>query len=78
MLGQGNALPLSFPDERTFKFSESAHSGQHEAMGEARFSFDVWGSRVEVKGLPEGIVLHRGTRPSLADIAELDRLRRTK
>ncbi|MCO4251222.1 amylo-alpha-1,6-glucosidase [Pseudarthrobacter raffinosi] len=50
---------------------------ENVAMGEARFSFDVWGSRVEVKGLPEGIVLHRGTRPSLADIAELDRLRRT-
>jgi glycogen debranching enzyme len=44
-------------------------------MGGSRFSFKVSGSRVEVKDLPEGIVLHRGMRPSLADLAELDRLR---
>jgi glycogen debranching enzyme len=31
-----------------------------------------------VKGLPEDIVLHRGLRPSLADLAELDRLRPTE
>jgi hypothetical protein len=47
-------------------------------MGGARFSFKVSGSRVEVADLPEGIVLHRGMRPSLADLAELDRLRPTE
>lgn len=51
---------------------------ENVALGEARFSFDVSGSRVEVKGLPEDIVLHRGLRPSLADLAELDRLRPTE
>jgi glycogen debranching enzyme len=50
---------------------------ENVALGEARFSFDVSGSRVDVKGLPDGIVLHRGMRPSLADLAELDGLRLT-
>ncbi|MDQ1060835.1 glycogen debranching enzyme [Arthrobacter globiformis] len=51
---------------------------ENVAMGEARFTFDVSGSQVTVEGLPEGIKVHRGMRPSLADTAELDRLRRTK
>jgi glycogen debranching enzyme len=45
------------------------------ALGGARFTFNVSGSAVEVTDLPEGIVLHRGMRPSLADLEELDRLR---
>ncbi|WP_314192452.1 glycogen debranching N-terminal domain-containing protein [uncultured Arthrobacter sp.] len=47
-------------------------------MGGSRFSFKVSGSRVEVEDLPEGIVLHRGMRPSLADVDQLDRLRATE
>ena len=46
-------------------------------VGAARFTFNVSGSGVEVTDLPEGIVLHRGMRPSLADLEELDRLRPT-
>jgi hypothetical protein len=30
LLGQGDALPLAFPDEGAFEFGEGTHDGQHE------------------------------------------------
>ncbi|MFE4080344.1 glycogen debranching N-terminal domain-containing protein [Paenarthrobacter sp. YIM B13468] len=46
------------------------------SVGRARLSVEVSGTRVTVEGLPEGIALHRGTRPSFGDPLELDRLSR--
>ncbi|MBT2512099.1 glycogen debranching N-terminal domain-containing protein [Arthrobacter sp. ISL-30] len=37
-------------------------------------TLDVTGSRVSLKGLPDGMVLHRGIRPSLADLVERGKL----
>jgi glycogen debranching enzyme len=51
---------------------------ENVAMGDARFTLDLSGSHVSMEGLPEGITVHRGMRPSLADIVELERLRRKK
>lgn len=51
---------------------------ENVALGEAYFSFDVFGSQIKVEGLPEGIVLRRGTRPSLADVQGRDRLRQAE
>jgi glycogen debranching enzyme len=47
------------------------------ALGGARVTIDVSGTRAAVAGLPDGMVFHRGTRPPLADLVELDGLRRT-
>ena len=44
-------------------------------VGGARVTLDVSGSHVTVEGLPQGLVFRRGTRPSLDDFAELNRLR---
>lgn len=46
-------------------------------IGEARVTLDVSGSRVDVAGLPEGMVHRRGTRPPLTDLVDLSGLRRT-
>lgn len=48
---------------------------ENVAFGEASFSFDVFGSQMKVEGLPEGTVLHRGIRPTLADVQERARPR---
>lgn len=37
-------------------------------LGGSRVTIDVLGSEVAVSGLPDGIVLHRGARPSLGDL----------
>ena len=41
-------------------------------VGQARVTLDVSGSRVSMEGLPDGMVLRRGSRPPLADFAGLD------
>lgn len=46
-------------------------------IGEARVTLDVSGSRVNVEGLPEGMVHRRGTRPPLTDLVDLSGLRRS-
>lgn len=43
-------------------------------VGEARLTVDVSGASVTVKGLPEGMVFHRGARPSLAGPVQLGHL----
>jgi glycogen debranching enzyme len=45
-------------------------------VGAARVTVDISGTRAAVEGLPEGMVFHRGTRPPLADLGELEVLRR--
>jgi len=56
------ALPESWGDMHSTNLS----------VGGARVTIDVSGSQATVEGLPEGIVLHKGTRPQLADLLELD------
>jgi glycogen debranching enzyme len=47
-------------------------------VGEARITVDVSGDSVAVEGLPEGMVFHKGARPSLADLVEREHLRRAE
>jgi glycogen debranching enzyme len=44
------------------------------ALGGARFTANVSGPEVAVTGLPEGITVHRGMRPSFGDLEEPERL----
>ncbi|ASN20050.1 amylo-alpha-1,6-glucosidase [Arthrobacter sp. YN] len=39
-------------------------------VGGGRVTIDVSATTASIQGLPEGIVFHRGTRPSLADLVE--------
>jgi len=41
-------------------------------VGGASVTMDVSGSHVRVEGLPEGIAFHKGTRPLLVDLLEMD------
>ncbi len=45
-------------------------------VGPARVTVDISGTQAAVEGLPEGMVFHGGTRPPLANVAELEMLRR--
>jgi glycogen debranching enzyme len=47
-------------------------------VGDARVTVDVSGTSVTVDGLPEGMLFHRGIRPSSGSRGGLRRLRRTK
>ncbi|MDR7159768.1 hypothetical protein J2X42_002484 [Arthrobacter sp. BE255] len=38
-------------------------------MAGGRITIDVSGSQATIQGLPEGMVLHHGTRPWMADLA---------
>ncbi|MFD1214745.1 hypothetical protein ACFQ36_22215, partial [Arthrobacter sp. GCM10027362] len=40
-----------------------------------RITIDISGSAVRIQGLPDGMVLHRGQRPWMADLVEQARLR---
>lgn len=51
---------------------------ENVALGETYFSCDVFGSQMKVEGLTEGIVLRRGTRPTLADVQGRERPRWTE
>ncbi|MFD1214742.1 hypothetical protein ACFQ36_22200, partial [Arthrobacter sp. GCM10027362] len=46
-------------------------------MGAGRITIDASGTSVSVQGLPEGMVLHRGQRPWMADLlAQAERRRK--
>jgi glycogen debranching enzyme len=52
--------------------------GTNAPVGTARISVDISATQAAVKGLPEGMVFHKGTRPPLENFSELEELRRNK